>query len=151
MFRSNVSKVVLLTFFARLHFYIHASTIFLQGRGLTLFEVNALDSIVLLAVFLAEVPTGILADRLGRKWSVVVGLLLHALGEFLVMFGHSFPAFAVMCLIIGTGFAFESGAWESLIYDTLPEEDREQAMKRAMGSIGSASNLGFFISPSPSV
>ncbi|MBZ0301983.1 MAG: MFS transporter [Anaerolineae bacterium] len=147
MLRSNVSRVVLLTFLARLHFYLYASTIFLQDRGLSLFEVNAIDTIVLLAVFVAEVPTGVIADRIGRKWSVVIGMLLHATGELLVLFGYSFAAFAVMAAIIGTGFAFESGAWESLVYDTLPEEDRENAMKRAMGSIGSAANLGFVISP----
>jgi DHA1 family quinolone resistance protein-like MFS transporter len=147
MLHSNVSRVVLLTFFARLHFYLHASSLFLMDRGLSLFEVNALDSIVLLSVFLAEVPTGIIADRIGRKWSVMIGLLLHATGELLVVFGYSFPAFAFMCVLIGIGFAFQSGATESLIYDTLPEEGRENAMKRAMGSVGSAGNLGFVISP----
>ena len=147
MLRSNVSRVVLLTFFARFHFYLHASSLFLVDRGLSLFEVNALDSIVLLSVFLAEVPTGIIADRVGRKWSVVLGLLCHATGEGLVLFGQSFAAFAAMCVLIGIGFAFQSGATESLIYDTLPEEGRENAMKRAMGSIGGAGNLGFVISP----
>jgi DHA1 family quinolone resistance protein-like MFS transporter len=147
MLHSNVSRVVLLTFFARLHFYLHASSLYFVDRGLTLFEVNALDSIVLLSVFLAEVPTGILADRIGRKWSVILGLLFHATGEGLVLFGQSFAAFAGMCVLIGIGFAFQSGATESLIYDTLPEEGRENAMKRAMGSIGGAGNLGFVISP----
>ncbi|MAS32592.1 MAG: hypothetical protein CL610_01210 [Anaerolineaceae bacterium] len=147
MLRSNVSRVVLLTFFARLHFYLHASSLYFVARGLSLFEVNALDSIVLLSVFLAEVPTGIIADRIGRKWSVVIGLLCHATGELLVLFGQSFPAFAAMCVLIGTGFAFQSGSIESLVYDTLPEKGRESAMKRAMGSIGSAGNLGFVISP----
>lgn len=147
MLRSNVSKVVLLTLFARFHFYLHASTLFLMDRGLTLFEVNLIDSIVLLAVFLAEVPTGVLADRIGRKWAGVIGLFLHGLGEFLVLFGYSFQAFALMGAIIGVGFAFQSGAWESLIYDTLPAEGREHNMKRAMGSIGAAGNLGFVLSP----
>jgi hypothetical protein len=147
MLHSNVSRVVLLTFFARLHFYLHASTLFLQDRGLSLFEVNVVDSIVLLAVFAAEVPTGVIADRIGRKWAVVTGLLLHGLGEFLVLFGYSFGAFAVMAAIIGVGFAFQSGAWESLIYDTLPPDNRENAMKRAMGNIGAAGNLGFVLSP----
>lgn len=147
MLRSNVSRVVLLTFFARLHFYIHASSLFLQDRGLSLFEVNVIDSIVLLSVFVAEVPTGILADRMGRKWAIITGLLLHATGELLVVFGYSFGAFALMGAMIGVGFAFQSGALESLVYDTLPQEDRESAMKRAMGSIGGAGDLGFVLSP----
>jgi len=58
MLRSNVSKVVLLTFFARLHFYIHVYSLLLQDRGLSLFEINAQDSIVLFAMFATEVPTG---------------------------------------------------------------------------------------------
>ena len=147
MFKSNVSKVILLTFFARLHFYIHIGALYFLSKGLSLLEINAIDAIVILTIFLAEVPTGIIADRVGRKWSVVIGLLLRALGELLILFGQSFPAFAMMGVLLGIGFAFESGAWESLIYDTLPEEDREQSMKRAMGNIGSVANLGFFLSP----
>ena len=147
MFQSNVSKVILLTFFARLHFYIHIGALYFQSKGLTLLEINAINTVVILTIFLAEVPTGVVADRVGRKWSVVIGLLLRAAGELLILFGQSFPAFALMGLLLGIGFAFESGAWESLVYDTLPEEDREQAMKRAMGNIGSVANLGFFLSP----
>ena len=147
MLRSNVSKVVLLTFFARLHFYIHIYSLLMQYRGLTLFEINALDSIVLFAMFAAEVPTGVIADRIGCKRSLVMGMFLHGLGEFLVLFAYSFGSFALAGVTIGLGFAFSSGALEALVYDTLPKADRENAMKRAMGSIGSAGQLGFVLSP----
>jgi len=45
------------------------------------------------------------------------------------------------------GFAFQSGAKEALIYDSLARDDREARMKRAMGLIGGASGLAFFVAP----
>ena len=143
----NVRRIVLLTFFARLHFYIHVSTIYFQSRGLDLFQVNSIDALVILTIFLAEVPTGVIADRVGRKWSIVIALLLRSIAEFLILFGQSYSAFVPVAFLIGIGFAFESGATEALVYDSLPQADREETMKRVMGTIGSVANLGFFISP----
>ncbi len=36
----NTTKIVLITFLARLYFYIHINTLYLQTRGLNLVEVN---------------------------------------------------------------------------------------------------------------
>jgi MFS family permease len=142
----NTTKVVLIAFFSRLYF-IHINALYLHSRGLSLLEINSIESIIIAAIFLAEVPTGIIADRVGRKWSVVVALLCQTTGEFLYLFGETYAAFALIAILAGVGFAFASGATESLVYDTLPLEDREQAMKHAMGNIGSAGQLGFFLAP----
>ncbi len=143
----TTTKIVLITFFSRLYFYIHVNALYLQGRGLNLAAINSLGSIIIASIFLAEVPTGVLADRIGRKWSVVMALLLQTLGEVLYLFGDSYPAFAFIAVIAGVGFAFSSGATESLVYESLPPGDRETAMKRAMGSVGTARFLGFFLAP----
>jgi MFS family permease len=143
----NTTKIVLLTFFSHLYFYIHINTLYLQTRGLDLLKINSIEAIIIATIFFAEVPTGIIADRIGRKGSVVLALLCQTLGEVFYLFGKTYLAFVFIAIIAGVGFAFASGATEALVYDTLPEEDREAAMKKAMGRIGSARQLGFFLAP----
>ncbi|MFC1961343.1 MFS transporter [Chloroflexota bacterium] len=143
----NAQKLALITFFSSLYFYIHVNTLYLQTRGLNLLEIRTLESIIILTIFLTEVPTGIIADRIGRKWSVVLALAFQALGEILYLFSSSFSAFVFIAILAGIGFAFLSGAKEALIYDSLPEDNRDERMQRATGNLGSAYQLAFFVSP----
>lgn len=157
-------RVAALTFFSSLYFYSHVGTLYLQDRGLTLFQVNSLSALIIGTIFLAEVPTGLLADRIGRKWSIVTAMSLQVLGEVLYLFAHNYWAFALIAVIAGIGFAFSSGAIEALLYDSLTptaQEDRpsggrdtpttdqtqSDAMKRAMGVKGFAYQLAFFLAP----
>lgn len=144
---SNILKIKLIYFCTRFHFYLHVYALLLQSRGLTLLEISAIESVVVAATFLMEVPTGVLADRVGRKWSVIISVFLLMCGELLFLFSRSYPAYLMVALFTGTGFAFASGATEALIYDSLPENDREAAMKRVMGAYGSIGQIAFFLSP----
>jgi len=143
----NPKKLALVTFFSSLYFYNHISTLYLQTRGLNLLQVSSIWSVIVGTIFLAEVPTGVLADKIGRKWSIVMALLLQTLGEVLFLFARSYAAFILIAVLAGVGFAFLSGANEALVYDSLPEKDRETEMKKAMGLIGGAYQLAFFIAP----
>jgi MFS family permease len=144
---SNTTRITLITFFSALYFYSHVGTLYLQTRGLNLAQVNALTAVIVATIFLAEVPTGVLADRIGPKWSIVLALVLQAIGEIWYVFASTFPVFVVIAIIAGLGFAFASGATEALIYDSLPRDDRENRMQQAMGNVGSAYHLAFFLAP----
>lgn len=147
MFASNVTKVVIVNFCQRFHLYIHAYALLLTGRGLTLVQISLIESIVVGTIFLMEIPTGILADRVGRKWSIFLSTLLMMSAEFLFIFAQSYAWYIVIALLTGTGFAFASGAVEAMVYDSLPEANRDEEMKRAMGRVNSIGQIAFFISP----
>ena len=76
-----------------------------------------------------------------------MGMALQLLGEVLYLFVRSYSAFILLAVIAGVGFAFLSGSVEALIYDSLPADDRELEMKKAMGWNGLAFQLAFFIAP----
>ncbi len=143
----TLRKLFLITFFSSLYFYIHVNTLYLSSRGLSLMQIASLESIITVTVFLAEIPTGIIADRIGRKWSVVLALACQAAGEFFYIFAESYPAFVFIALLAGIGFAFLSGAGEALLYDELPEAEKDTLMQKAVGRLGSAYQFGFFLSP----
>lgn len=143
----NTRKMAIVTFFSSLYFYSHIGTLYAQSRGLNLLQCNSIWSIIVGTIFLAEVPTGIIADRIGRKWSVVTALFLQTLGEVWYLFARNYLVFVLIAVLAGIGFAFSSGAAEALIYDSLPQEDKELAMKKAMGLVGGFYQLAFFLAP----
>ena len=143
----NAKKMAIITFFSNLYFYNHVGTLYQQTRGLSLLQVSSIWAVITGAIFLFEVPTGIVADRIGRKRSVVIALLLQALGEWLYLFANNYLAFVFIALIAGLGYAFLSGANEALVYDSLPTENKDNEMKKAMGMMGGAYQLAFCAAP----
>ena len=144
---TNVHKVALITFFSSLYLYGHVGTLYLQARSLNLLQASSIWSVIVLTIFVAEVPTGVVADRFGRKKSIVMALFLQLVGEVLYLFASSYLAFVGIAVLAGVGFAFSSGCIEALVYDSLPEDNREGQMKQAMGLNGAAYYLAFFFAP----
>ena len=147
MYSSNINKIIIINFCQRFHLYVHALALLLLARGLTLVQISLIESIMIFTIFLMEVPTGVLADRVGRKWSIFASTLLLMGGEVIFIFARSFEWYIIIALLTGTGFAFASGAVEALVYDSLPPKNREDAMKRAMGRVNSWGQIAFVIAP----
>jgi MFS family permease len=144
---NNITKVSIIIFCQRFHLYIHAYALLLQNRGLSLLQISTIESVVIGSIFLMEVPTGVLADRIGRKWSVMASTFLLMCAEFIFIFARSYEWYLLIALLTGTGFAFASGAVDALVYDSLPLENRDNTMKRVMGRINSTGQIAFFIAP----
>lgn len=144
---SNIARITLVYFCTRFHLYLHAYALLLQSRDLTLLQISMIESVVIASVFLMEVPTGVLADRFGRKWSIVISTALLMCGELMFLFARDFSLYLVMAMLTGTGFAFVSGAAESLIYESLPRDGRDAAMQKVMARYAGVGQVAFFLSP----
>lgn len=147
MLAANINKVIIISFCQHFHLYIHAYALLLLGRGLTLVQISLIESILIGTIFLMEVPTGMLADRVGRKWSIFCSTALLMGAEFIFIFARDYEWYVLVAFLAGAGYAFASGAIEALVYDSLPPENREEAMKRAMGRVNSYGMIAFVIAP----
>ena len=144
---ANINKVIIISFCQHFHLYVHAYALLLLGRGLTLVQISLIESILIGTIFLMEVPTGVLADRLGRKWSIICSTFLLMFAEFIFIFARDYEWYVLVAVLAGAGYAFASGAIEALVYDSLPPDNREEAMKRAMGRVNSYGMIAFVIAP----
>lgn len=139
--RGNILALHAIAFFGALYFYHPIATLYYQGRGLDFVQINSLWAVVVVTMAISEVPTGIVADRIGRKWAIVVALILQLLGEGVFLFADSYSLFVASAALGGIGFAFSSGCLESLMYDTLKQQKQEGSMQRVMGQNGAAAQL----------
>ena len=76
------------------------------------------------AQLLSELPTGAIADLLGKRASVLIGRIISILGLFMYAFSTNFNTFIIVAIIAGIGDSFVSGAKDALIYDSLKVDNR---------------------------
>lgn len=142
----NLQLLVLVRFLTSLYFYSPYMTLFFLGRGFSFLQINSMWGIIVLTMFLAEIPTGMLADRWGRRRAIQAAIFLQFLGELLFLFIQDYWLLVIDAVIAGLGFAFGSGALEALVYDHLLANHQEYRMAEAMGRIESAGYIGFIVS-----
>lgn len=98
-----------------------------------------------LAILLGEVPTGAVADLMGRRKSMIVGLVLSAIGPLGYFFIHDTLTACLVLAFSGLAGTFLSGADTALFYETAAEQGgadfARQAMARATAITMAASAL----------
>lgn len=118
-------------------FYVPVSALFLASRGLSLQDIFLLESILLGSILVTEIPSGLVSDRVNRRWIILTGFILNAVAEVLFAVGHSFGIFAASFMFSGFGIAMLTGVQDAYIYDSL----REHADKLSVGVWGHLSSL----------
>ena len=142
---SNIKILHLIKFLSTLYFYHQVITLYFQARGLSYLQINSLWGIIVGVQALAEVPTGLVADKIGRKFSIIIALALQFLGEFIFIFANSYLLFVLICIIAGIGFSSLSGCFEAMMYDSLKAQNKEKEIQKAAGLNGSFALLATMI------
>ncbi len=75
------------------------------------------------SIFLFEIPTGIVADTVSRRLSVILGVFLMGIGTFLSGLIPVFIPILIAQVIWGLGYTFTSGALDAWISDEVGEEN----------------------------
>ncbi len=99
------------------------NTIFLLDAGLTNLEAFAANAFFTGGMVLFEVPTGIVADTIGRRTSYLLGTLTLTASTLLYVLLWQIEApfweWAAVSMLLGLGFTFFSGAVEAWLVDAL--------------------------------
>ena len=90
---------------------------------ITFSQLAFLEALGLFISVVLELPTGVLADLIGRKNSIIFGYVVSGIGYMVIGFGHSFEAFLIGYTINSFGASFASGADTAILFDTLKEHD----------------------------
>jgi MFS family permease len=120
-----------------------------EARGLSIGEVGAVLAIHSAVAIVLEVPSGVLADALGRRRVMLVGALATAASLALFAVAQSVPTFMVSLGLLAAGRALISGALEAWYVDALrlldPVAPLASGLSKGTAAEGLAMALGALI------
>lgn len=125
-YASNIPKLMVRVALSNFALFLPIWVVLLQEmRGLTLTQVVWVEIAFGITVVLAEVPTGAVADSIGRKLSLLIGsgLLIFAAAWFGL--AGSVGWIIAAHILWGIAISFDSGAMIAMFYESLKQVDRE--------------------------
>lgn len=132
-------------------FYYPVFAVIQLDYGLTLTQFAVLNAVWAASIVLLEVPSGALADRVGRKRMVVAATVLMILEMSLLAFvplGNNTLVFWVWVLnrcLSGAAEACASGADEALAYDSIPLNERTEVWPQVLSRLMVLSSCAFIV------
>ena len=109
--------------------------VFLLSRGLSLTQFGLVEAALHVGMLLAQIPTGALADALGRRKLLVAAGFFTAAAELGYVYA---PGFGLICLagaVHGIAFALRTGADEAYLFDALAHDDAHAQFPRMLGGL----------------
>ena len=105
----------------------------IDGRGMSITQVAAMESIFWVTIVIAEVPTGAIADRWGRRVSLCLGGCGFTIASIFFAFSSSYEMLAVCYAIMALAMTLHSGAGHALLFDTLRQLGRTNEYEKHVG------------------
>lgn len=97
--------------------------------------IGILETVLIVTMTLAEIPTGAVADLFGKKKTLILAFLLETVGAFMMASAPNFQILALSVFVMCIGGAFYSGTLDALVYDSLKEEGKESSYDKKISNI----------------
>ncbi len=104
-------------------YVLTSSLYFVLEADLSASQLVLLGTVVGVTLLLGEVPAGVWADTISRKWSLVIAHVLMGAGMLMTGVVTSFPLLVATQVLWGSGWAFSSGADVAWMTDELDRPD----------------------------
>jgi MFS family permease len=130
----NVWKSYVFTFLTSFQLWWPIWVIYLTDeRGFSLTQVSVLEALFWIVIVCAEVPTGMVADRYGRKISLVSSAAFTSVAILVFGMAGNYLVVLLAYFLWGIGLTFQSGADSALVFESLKKLGREQDYQRIAG------------------
>lgn len=144
--KSNIWKMYLIAFLRNLNFFgALVIPFFLDWSRLDYTKIFILEATFMFWIFVLEIPTGFIADKFGRRISIILGGVFTASSFLLFGFVNQYWVYFLAEFFGAIGFTLMSGADKALLYDSLIDMKKEKDSKKFFSRYESASTLGMII------
>jgi len=128
--QSNIWKYYLASALAYFGFFTPILQLFYLDRNLTITKIAILGVVWSLIRIIFEVPSGILADKWGRKKVFAISSLFAMLQVIMFIYADNYWYFIVASIFSAISFSFLSGTNTAFFYDTLKQLKRENEFEK---------------------
>ncbi|MDE7250230.1 MAG: MFS transporter, partial [Lachnospiraceae bacterium] len=123
--KRNVKLDYISTFITNLNMQSSIWVLYLAYCGLSLAQIGLVEGIYHATSILFEIPSGALADLLGRKRCMILSRICIAISCMIMLFAIGFWFFALSFVIQALGNNLNSGSEEALVYDSMKYTGQE--------------------------
>lgn len=144
---SNAVKLIIIQFLVGFVLWYGIEKTFIRDElGFGALGVSLIVMTYLIVTLLLEVPSGILADKWGRKNVLVTSILLFIVSNIVLGSSTTMGMYLVGTIIWGLHAVTHSGTLESITYDSLLSQNRSQLFQKVDAYQNVAFMIGIFIS-----
>lgn len=104
--------------------------VFLLQRGFSIAQVGIAEGVFHVVSMCCEIPSGMVADLIGRKRTLVLSGLVSAAGSLCMVLTNAFPMILVAMGLNALSYNLVSGSREALTYDSLLEAGAQEEYLR---------------------
>lgn len=144
--QANLWKIYLYKFISEFYLIVPILIPYYKSNMLDSTQIFTIQAAYALSILLLEVPSGYLADVIGRKKTLLLGALFMPVGLAVYIFTSSFFAFILAEFIIAIGNSMRSGCDSAFIYDTAIRLNAKSEYKKYEGRSAFYTRIGTAIS-----
>lgn len=148
MYKKDIQyyKFCLYGFLKNLRFFEPFLYLFFLEKGLNFLEIGTLITVREITRNILEIPTGILADVMGRRRTMIFAFIFYILSFFIFYISTVYWLFIVAMLFFSFGDAFRTGTHKAMIFEYLKIKGWDNQKVFYYGNTRSWSQMGSAIS-----
>jgi MFS family permease len=112
-------KFCMYGFLKNLRFFEPFLILFFVEQGLSFLQIGTLYAIREIATNILEIPTGIIADALGRRRTMIRSFIAYLISFFIFYYAPGFFTFSIAMVFFSFGEAFRTGTHKAMIFEYL--------------------------------
>ena len=139
-------KFSLYGFLKNLRFFEPFLILFFAEKGILYLQIGTLYAVREISTNILEIPTGIVADSLGRRRTMVYSFISYILSFIIFYFSKSYFLFIIAMILFSFGEAFRTGTHKAMIFEYLKIKGWKEQKVYYYGNTRSWSQIGSALS-----
>lgn len=144
--RKNLFLLYGISFLQGMVFYAPIASLYRLNYGLSMFQISLIECISLVLCLVLEFPSGILADRIGYRHTMIISCGLYFLSKIVFWQADNFYSFLAERILLSFAVAGLSGVDISLLYLCTPSGSLQKTcgIYESLGTVGLLCSSGIF-------
>lgn len=132
--KKNITLAYIMTVIQNVMFWSGPWLLYLLNY-VDLSQATTLQAIAMATRVITEIPSGVIADLLGKRKTLLLSFMFSAAGEILMANSSQFLSFAIAHILLYTGYSLYSGTMDAFVYDTLVTDKSTKQYSKVLSKI----------------